>query len=161
MINKKLLWFCWKEKKKKDKTSCRVKFIDFTSPTLFIFNFIDMIYLFSFSPPHSSMTYSLKLLDISGNQFGELPLEAIKNIHTLSRLEAHRYGGSCVKLTVVTLAVVVAIVCRIFLPLNLFHFSRMYSIIAILSYSFCGCACFRLRVCTMSCMCVYVSMCHS
>lgn len=36
------------------------------------------------------MTYSLKLLDISGNEFGELPLEAIKNIHTLSRLEAHR-----------------------------------------------------------------------
>lgn len=42
----------------------------------------------------SSMTHSLKLLDISGNQFGELPLEAIKNIHTLSRLEAHRYDES-------------------------------------------------------------------
>lgn len=69
-----------------------IKFIDFSYSILLTWH---IILLPLPLPTHSSMTYSLKLLDISGNQFGELPLEAIKNIHTLSRLEAHRYGIVC------------------------------------------------------------------
>lgn len=42
------------------------------------------LHIFSF------MTHSLVSLDITGNSFQLLPLEAIKNIHTLSRLIAQR-----------------------------------------------------------------------
>lgn len=58
---------------------------ELTQSSYLLLLYISLLYFI-----YSFMTHSLMLLDISGNLFQSLPLDSLRNVHTLSRLIAQR-----------------------------------------------------------------------